>query len=171
MKYLRIELHTCENRSQTFLEPILVQLSSNNGILWKTLTSISYRPESPRKPWLIQLSEDESTQGHLVRLRLFQRVTTSTHRSSHFSRWSSLLSRMGVQLDLEYIRDHPRETTHALDRCEFNSRSPVPFEVRGEVVRSSRICMVSLLGIQSCLSTSFRLWTSNWMKHHFWPFK
>ena len=38
---------------------------------------------------------------------------------------------MGVQLDLEYIRDHPRETTEAVDRCELDIRSLLPFEVGG----------------------------------------
>jgi hypothetical protein len=70
-------LDTCFNRTQTFIDPIYVQISTNNGILWTTLMTIIYQQESPHKPWLIELPNDEAIQRHLVRIRLFQRVTTS----------------------------------------------------------------------------------------------
>jgi len=66
-------LDTCFNRTPTFLDPIYVQISSNNGILWQTLMTIIYCDE----PWLIEFSNNEIIQLHLVRIRLFQRVTTS----------------------------------------------------------------------------------------------
>jgi len=65
-------LDTCFNRTQTFLDPIYVQISLNNGILWQTLMTINYR----REPWLIEFSNDETIKLHFVRIRLFQRVTT-----------------------------------------------------------------------------------------------
>ena len=74
MKYMRIQLDQCANRSQAFDHPIQVQLSLNNGILWKTLASIVYRHEAPTKPWLIEVPDDEAIQHHRVRIRLFQRV-------------------------------------------------------------------------------------------------
>ncbi len=73
IKSLRIQLDTCFNQTQTFLDPIYVQISLNNGILWQTLMTIIYR----REPWLIQFSNDETMKLHFVRIRLFQRVTTS----------------------------------------------------------------------------------------------
>ncbi|CAF4678933.1 unnamed protein product [Rotaria sp. Silwood1] len=76
IKFIRIELDTCFNRTQAFIDPIHVQISSNNGILWKTLMTIKYRQESPHKPWLIELPKDEAIKLYLVRIRLFQRVTT-----------------------------------------------------------------------------------------------
>lgn len=74
MKYLRIELESCSNRTDPFEDPILVQYSLNNGLLWNVLTRMIYRPN---KPWLIALPMDEAMQMHLVRLRFFQRVNTS----------------------------------------------------------------------------------------------
>ncbi|CAF3114155.1 unnamed protein product, partial [Rotaria sp. Silwood2] len=53
-----------------------VQISSNNGILWKNLMTIIYRQESPNKPWLIELPKDEAIKLYLVRIRLFQRIAT-----------------------------------------------------------------------------------------------
>ncbi|CAF4591307.1 unnamed protein product, partial [Rotaria sp. Silwood2] len=76
IKFIRIELDTCFNRSQTFIDPIHVQISSNNGILWKNLMTIIYRQESPNKPWLIELPKDEAIKLYLVRIRLFQRIAT-----------------------------------------------------------------------------------------------
>ncbi|CAF3387291.1 unnamed protein product [Rotaria sp. Silwood1] len=76
IKFIRIELDTCFNRTEAFIDPIHVQISSNNGILWKTLMTIKYRQESPHKPWLIELPKDEAIKLYLVRIRLFQRVTT-----------------------------------------------------------------------------------------------
>ncbi|CAF4329137.1 unnamed protein product, partial [Rotaria sordida] len=57
-------------------DPIHVQISLNNGILWKNLMTIIYRQEFPYKPWLIELPKDEAMKLSLVRIRLFQRVTT-----------------------------------------------------------------------------------------------
>lgn len=85
VKFIRIELDTCFNRTQIFNDPIHVQISSNNGILWNTLMTIVYRQESSEKPWLIELPKDEAMRLYLVRVRLFQRVTTSmlvTNRST-----------------------------------------------------------------------------------------
>jgi hypothetical protein len=77
MKSLRIQLDTCFNRTQNFIDPILVQFSSNNGILWETLITIIYEKELPNKSWLIELPNDEVMQLYLIRIRLFQRVSTS----------------------------------------------------------------------------------------------
>jgi hypothetical protein len=77
MKSLRIQLDTCFNRTQNFIDPILVQFSSNNGILWETLITIIYEKELPNKSWLIELPNDEVMQLYSIRIRLFQRVSTS----------------------------------------------------------------------------------------------
>lgn len=74
MKYLRIELDSCINGSDSFADLILVQYSLNNGLLWSTLARIIYRSN---RVLLITLPMDEAMQMHLVRLRLFQRVETS----------------------------------------------------------------------------------------------
>jgi hypothetical protein len=70
-------LDTCFNQTQLFIDPIYVQISMNNGILWQTLLTIIYRRESPHQPWIVELSNDETMKLHLVRIRLYQRVTTS----------------------------------------------------------------------------------------------
>ena len=77
IQYLRIQLDTCFNRTQLFPDPIHVQISMNNGILWQTLMTIFYRSESAYQPWMIKLTQDDAMKRHLVRIRLFQRVTTS----------------------------------------------------------------------------------------------
>ncbi len=77
-------METCFNRTETFIDPIYIQISTNNGILWKTLITIMYRQEFPYKPWLIELPNDEAMQLHLIRIRLFQRVTTSMLRKINF---------------------------------------------------------------------------------------
>ncbi|CAF1574185.1 unnamed protein product [Rotaria magnacalcarata] len=76
IKYIRIEFDTCFNRTQIFDDPIHVQISTNNGILWNNLITISCRRESPQRPWLIEIPTDEAMRLYLVRIRLFQRVTT-----------------------------------------------------------------------------------------------
>ena len=77
VQLIRIQLDICSNRSEIFLDPIYIQMSTNNGILWTTLATIVYRPEQPYQPWLIVIPDDEILQVHLVRIRLFQRVLTS----------------------------------------------------------------------------------------------
>ncbi|CAF0744576.1 unnamed protein product [Adineta steineri] len=76
VKFIRIQLDTCLNHTDIFIDPISVQISINNGILWRTLMTIIYRKELPDQPWLIELPDDNALQFHLVRIRLFQRVTT-----------------------------------------------------------------------------------------------
>ncbi|CAF0939143.1 unnamed protein product [Adineta ricciae] len=76
VQLIRIQLDICSNRSEIFLDPIYIQMSTNNGILWTTLTTIVYRPEQPYQPWLVVIPDDEILQVHLVRIRLFQRVLT-----------------------------------------------------------------------------------------------
>lgn len=66
-------MDTCFNRTLIFLDPIYVQISFNNGIFWQTLMTIFIRD----KPWLIEFSNEEIIQLHLIRIRLFQRVSTS----------------------------------------------------------------------------------------------
>ncbi len=77
-------MDTCFNRTQTYTDPIYVQISSNNGIFWLILTTIIYQRESPHTSWLIELPNDEAIQRHLVRIRLFQRVTTSITNKNQF---------------------------------------------------------------------------------------
>lgn len=78
MKYLRIQLDTCLNQTETFLDPIFVQISTNNGIFWETLMTIFYRQNQPDKPWMLDLTKNDLNQLHLVRIRLYQRVETSS---------------------------------------------------------------------------------------------
>jgi hypothetical protein len=78
MKSIRIQLDTCTNQSDNLFEPIQVQLSTNNGLLWNTIASLVInRDTSTQRPWVISLPDDITEQTYAVRLRLFQRVTTS----------------------------------------------------------------------------------------------
>ena len=74
MKYLRIEFNRCANVTYPFRDPILVQYSINNGILWNTLAKIV---EPLNSPSLIELPDEPTVQVHSVRLRLFQQVDRS----------------------------------------------------------------------------------------------
>lgn len=74
--------------------------------------TIFYRSESPSQPWMIKLAQDEMMKRHLVRIRLFQRVTTSRRdsiTSVRMERYST--SRMDIGLDLAEIWNDSREIT------------------------------------------------------------
>ncbi len=89
-------MDTCFNRTQTFTDPIYVQISTNNGILWQTLMTIIYRQE----PWFIELSNDETMKLHLIRIRLFQRVITRMLNKIEFFLCLVIqFCRMDIELD------------------------------------------------------------------------
>ena len=78
----------------------------NNGVLWQTLMTIFYRSHSPYQPWMIKLSHDETGKRHLVRIRLFQRVTTSMSDSIvSLVLASRPICRMDIDLDIASIRN------------------------------------------------------------------
>ena len=99
VKFLRIELDTCFNRTELFIDPIHIQISSNNGILWTTLITITYHRELPHKSWLIDLPNDEAMRRHLVRIRLFQRVTASMSNYNRVFCIYTFNLRMDIELD------------------------------------------------------------------------
>ena len=68
--------------------------------------TIFYRSDSSYQPWMIKLSQDETEKRHLVRIRLFQRVTTSMSDSIvSLVLASRPICRMDIDLDIASIRN------------------------------------------------------------------